>query len=81
MERTLARASASGMSLSASLEKSFSGFNRPADMMTRVDGRLFTDSGGSKERYVGYGYTALHQTGNAVFCGSKRRDDEVLLEL
>jgi hypothetical protein len=35
--RTFARASASGMSLSASLVKSFSGFNRPADMMTNVD--------------------------------------------
>lgn len=35
---TFARLSASGMSLSASLVKSFSGFNRPADMMTNRAG-------------------------------------------
>lgn len=34
--RTFARASASGMSLSASLVKSFSGFNKASDMMAVV---------------------------------------------
>lgn len=37
VDRTFARASASGMSLSASFVKSFSGFSRPpSDMMTDV---------------------------------------------
>lgn len=35
---TFARSSASGMSLSASLVKSFSGFSRPPDMMTNEAG-------------------------------------------
>lgn len=38
---TLAKLSASGSCLSTSFEKSFSGFNIPSDMVTRLEGFVF----------------------------------------
>lgn len=74
--RTLARASASGMSLSASLEKSFSGFNKTSDMMTTVGvrGRLLVDEAGDEKIKVTGSYTAM-QKGKAVLRGKTAGDE------
>jgi hypothetical protein len=66
--RTFARASASGMSLSASLVKSFSGFSRPADMMTNVDEEF--------RRSIHEGRETEQRSGLSNCTASYQHDDE-----